>query len=759
MMRLIKKRTGIILLLVLAIALSGYSLLRPRITYWAPMLIRCDGLNTDDFSKVHCISSGIMGQGFEMRSDSALPFFCESYAYRSEVELSMPPAVFEKMDSLCITHSAISCSFPKQALVAALDSTNQNPDLIKIRLSTLWQPEKPFLETLFSVLLWTGKARIAYLILLSLVMLTTIFWLFRHKRKQIQTFACVVLPRYRTKIYALIEKRTVREGLLALLFLGLCAGFGSRARYTNEAPFAMPDFIYHSCAVNQAMGDGPVRMGQLHYYQTYRFGDYGVNLARNYKMFSRLSGHYYFHNPPLYSMFLGAVYSVFGINPILIKYFQLLLLLITASLIPLLGYRFWKSMGFLLAMPLSVVFMVHCYNLATLFQPDVLLIFGILLMAFCMDWFHRNPRYYKLVLLALLFSASILLKSILAFVPVLIVLSFVMTAIKARTFKPIIQAALFGFCIVLPVVPWSVYATAKARTIRISAAEIIYQINDMPLAKSDSTLLMPIFKAYPHTNDLSIHNNREEGISMPLDSFNVILAEQMAQSLERKKFVLISTQAGNNAILHAHNEYIRDGGFSGEWFYDVNSFYNHDGLSGRSPWLRVANFYLHHPLMLISLPLDKLALSWGQSRLMLLLLLSGIFYYLFVIFFSRKRRSLKAIRIYILMADLLILILLFLPEQEILFKISAAGFLLCLSLFMLLRKKEAGILQIPPMVKYLLSGLILFIILGSGLKRHAETVEFLIGLCALYAFVNLNQQGLRKRDDETHTKPVEKSIE
>lgn len=76
-------------------------------------------------------------------------------------------------------------------------------------------------------------------------------------------------------------------------------------------------------------------------------------------------------------------------------------------------------------------------------------------------------------------------------------------------------------------------------------------------------------------------------------------------SRQSGKFILLSTQT-EAILLDAHNEYVKDGLWYQEWRDDPRSFYNNDGLEGRSAWVRVANFYRFHPLLLPRLAFDKL---------------------------------------------------------------------------------------------------------------------------------------------------------
>jgi hypothetical protein len=180
------------------------------------------------------------------------------------------------------------------------------------------------------------------------------------------------------------------------------------------------------------------------------------------------------------------------------------------------------------------------------------------------------------------------------------------------------------------------------------------------------------------------------------------------------------------------------GGFSGEWYYDPKSFYNNDGMSGRPSWMRVMNFYWHQPGKIFLLPAAKLKLAFGNS-VMLFLLFFVLWWYWVIQRIYKKGRIAKgsAILLIILSNALFAMALLIDPPAWLWLGLSLAMATAWLAVKLFKQKQEA-VLPLPLHLWLVFFSLFLFVILGSGLKRHAEIIDFFFGLCAIYALINFN---------------------
>lgn len=84
---------------------------------------------------------------------------------------------------------------------------------------------------------------------------------------------------------------------------------------------------------------------------------------------------------------------------------------------------------------------------------------------------------------------------------------------------------------------------------------------------------------------------------MVLTTLLTVFPWSLYASSESGQFIFLSIQ-GSTQILDDNNELCIDGGWHPEWVNNKNALYNNDGIDNSRTVTKVANFYLHNPLLL-----------------------------------------------------------------------------------------------------------------------------------------------------------------
>lgn len=243
---------------------------------------------------------------------------------------------------------------------------------------------------------------------------------------------------------------------------------------------------YQSMAVNVAYGHGVNTFGGMEPFEVYGFGTtewHGVQEMDPATYEDRKSrfmvdgGDGGFTNAfrmPLYSLFLGAIYSVAGVQPLIAKNMQLLLLALVAGGLPLLGSLWWKKKGLLAGMLAGVPFMASTIRFTEVILAESLTIFVLFVCVLVGAWYEKRPGAGRAVLLGALLGACLLTKLSLILLPFLVLFLIGWRhAPKDRHFiRDIFIVAGVAMTLVLP---WSMYASIQTRSLIIFSTESLNQ--------------------------------------------------------------------------------------------------------------------------------------------------------------------------------------------------------------------------------------------------------------------------------------------
>ncbi len=112
-------------------------------------------------------------------------------------------------------------------------------------------------------------------------------------------------------------------------------------KFDNRVPLSGDGWEYQSVAVNWAKGYGLMKNGAVagDYYDDYKFyqevDEVYQPTLQSFKKRGAKGGFYSFYRTPGYIVFLGVVYKLFGVLPILVKKIQLVFIAIIAAFLPL----------------------------------------------------------------------------------------------------------------------------------------------------------------------------------------------------------------------------------------------------------------------------------------------------------------------------------------------------------------------------------------------------------------------------------------
>jgi len=78
-----------------------------------------------------------------------------------------------------------------------------------------------------------------------------------------------------------------------------------------------------------------------------------------------------------------------------------------------------------------------------------------------------------------------------------------------------------------------------------------------------------------------------------------------ASARSDKNITIVHPDRSYIVALHANNEFCEKGAMFDQWQGKNEAFYNNDGMEGKSAMLRVVNFYIHHPQLILKYPRYK----------------------------------------------------------------------------------------------------------------------------------------------------------
>jgi hypothetical protein len=230
----------------------------------------------------------------------------------------------------------------------------------------------------------------------------------------------------------------------------------------DTAIFGGDTWAYQSVAVNLARGHG-YKLGEIEDFSAYRFrpDDYYVGGPPHAELRRRFREEvaYWFYSAPGYPLFLAGTYALFGVEPLVAKILQALILAGSAALLPLLARRTWGERAWAGGIAASLLFTLFFCPDPTLLMGETLAVAMLTLWAFAfVRWEARAGSARRVGELGLATGISLLVKP---FAPLPLLVALV---VGART-RSAALPALFLLACAAPVLPWSAFASHHSESL------------------------------------------------------------------------------------------------------------------------------------------------------------------------------------------------------------------------------------------------------------------------------------------------------
>ena len=250
-----------------------------------------------------------------------------------------------------------------------------------------------------------------------------------------------------------------------------------RHNLTDTVFFGGDSWDYQALGVNLAMGHG-YQEGGIEPFPVYRFDP---DRQRNsydamhypqegvpgtyYEYFLR-GGRYFFFRTPGYPLFLGLVYAIFGVRPVIVKTLQMILLAVSVGLIPWIGGQYWGRLGIFSGIAASLLFLRFCPD-PTEIMAESLMVFALFLWAFLLTLWEKKRDILTISILGVVTAGLVLVKGTAIYVPMFFVLFLILNYKGVRSRRTLV--AVYCLALACVIIPWSYYATAKtARLVLLS---------------------------------------------------------------------------------------------------------------------------------------------------------------------------------------------------------------------------------------------------------------------------------------------------
>lgn len=433
---------------------------------------------------------------------------------------------------------------------------------------------------------------------------------------------------------------------VAILLWCICFPFIDKS---NSVPFVIDIFEYQSIGVNFSKGYGVQKLGGMA-----EFGEYKFNVEENHpdlptssmlmNLFVKYKGVDHFYMDPGYPLFLGTIYTLFGVNPFTVKCIQLFMLCIVAACLPLIGHFYWGKKGWVCGFFGAMVFLYTKYEVAGFIMTESLNLFSFFLILVSYIYFEKRQNLISVFLFSLALAFAIFIKGVALFIPVIILFLGFLKAYKTKNkilFKNLLLTALF---IVVVLSPWLVYSNKvnmewafDPTTFKDELLTREYCVECEEYIMNSSLPMTE--KEYIINRNFNLQIEPIHGIN-DIYEFDYFIADMLANIMANKSFFFISIKH-HQLMLATNNEYLLQRDKRPHlWRLLPESFYLNDGMENRPDILRVFNFYLNHPKLIVLHPLYKisyfLVYPFGVLFFLILWTIDN-----WVTFFVREKKSKK----------------------------------------------------------------------------------------------------------------------
>jgi hypothetical protein len=248
--------------------------------------------------------------------------------------------------------------------------------------------------------------------------------------------------------------------IILLIGLGLYfIIFFLNQHFQNSSLLWGDEWEYQSMAVNLAKGYGLQIHGGLANFEDYKF----LEGSNDYAAIYTKQHSFDFYRTPLYPMFVGMIYKIFGISPYIAKIIQLLLIVFVGAYLPLLAYNFWGRSGFFSGIIATPVFISLNYKFAGSILTEPLIIFIIFLVIVVFQFHYSRNNILSAIQLGFVLALSWLTKGILMPLSVFLFGYYFWKFIRSKNRKIFINTAAMGMMFILTILPYSLYVNSHSK--------------------------------------------------------------------------------------------------------------------------------------------------------------------------------------------------------------------------------------------------------------------------------------------------------
>ena len=494
--------------------------------------------------------------------------------------------------------------------------------------------------------------------------------------------------------------------------------FSFLSKFDDKVPFSGDSIGYQTIAVNFAKGHGFNIYGGIDSFNTYCFKlvniidvEEGVVHKKD-DLYGLHSAQVNYYRSPSYPIIIGLIYKIFGICPLIVKYIQLLLLVIATCFLIITSYRLWGIRGFYIGWVSSILLLTCTYKVAGDIMTEVMVLFILSLILFLLVCFFKHKRTIYAILIGVIFGLAFLTKGSVIFIPIIFAFSMLIKIFRFKDFNLLGKLIVITCLAFATILPWIIY-------INIKASE---EIKELQFYRKQI-----LNSQYRFNGSTTIVKKMLNEIVLKFDKKRVLhLIDKKINNIE---FVFLSKEGGYT-IIAGNNEFCTDGGFHWEGGGNIspfstyqNTFYYNDGMEFKNPIKRVLNFYKYNiNLIPIIFPNKIISGFFGLFfYLALLFLLIIELLYVIIPFKIRKYKVFNTIIFVLLCVSFLYL---FIKDnyfaafffRKHLYALYIFSFLIVLGI--IFKYKRLIIKQIPQVFFIVILNFVFVILLFIGLERY-----------------------------------------
>jgi len=727
------------------------------IKIYEPINIYVSGLNITELNSTNFNAITPFNRSFKIKviNDKSEISINKTIAFYKNIELTGIDSILSKIKQIRIKIGATSYLFENEKIKKEWKIINREKDLITYQAPNYIRNNISPIIIIKSLL----EFRDLLIVVTFLILISVIFIFYKSISQKILKFIIIItrlikplkidLKCWKVKTNLnFFQNRTAQLLTIIILIFTYILFFFNHFNFSNDVQFNGDEIYHQSMAVNFIKGHGYPKVGGYEKFEEYKFildkkDEYSIEFYKN------SAGPYSFSKHPVYPLFVAFIYFIFGINPIAVKYIQLIMIIIVSAFLPWLGYKFWNKKGFISGLIASPVFIINNCNFVSNIFTEPLIVFTIFLIILAYLYYKQKNTIFSISILGIILGFGLLLKGSLIFIPALVFIYLIRQYRKNRQKKILIHASLIVIITILTVLPWTIYANIKNQENVIIAKKGLEVLLNKNL--SDEAKLAYINNKYQDETEVISMSENPNKKNSETDK-NIIKRKIVLQKiyLKSNSFFIFSTQSptvlfdGNSDLKISENDLkCSDGGIKG-WFSNKDCYYYHDNMEDSPPILRVINFYCHFPNLFFKITARKVILSFFRLNFLWIIL------YLFVLEsilnliskYVKNRKINKAYHIFTLIGTSGILYFLFqfnppIPTKNSFIFYMVVFLVLVFSTLINFKSNFKDITLCSPdifniiFINFLLITLVIF-----GFERQSSVINFILTLTAIYYLLN-----------------------